>query len=80
VPELGFAGHNGSALLLARSMKFKYKGEMREALVHVPSTPPGHKTRVILNYHGLGCNGPQQARYTGMAKLGTREGFAARPG
>jgi poly(3-hydroxybutyrate) depolymerase len=57
------------------TMKMSYRGETRDALVHVPKVRPGQKLRVIINYHGVASNGEQQAKYTKMAEWGTRAGF-----
>jgi poly(3-hydroxybutyrate) depolymerase len=57
------------------TMKMSFRGETRDAIVHVPKVTPGQKLRVIINYHGFASNGEQQARYTRMAERGTRAGF-----
>jgi len=43
--------------------------------VFVPSTFAGEPLPVVLNWHGLGSNGPEQAAYTGYETLAESAGF-----
>jgi polyhydroxybutyrate depolymerase len=57
-------------------VRFKHRGQMREAIVHVPKKArQGRKLKVILNYHGLSQDPRSYARYTNMADAGTKAGF-----
>lgn len=41
----------------------------------VPSRYTGEPTPVVLNFHGLDSNGPEQGLFSGFPKLGEAEGF-----
>ncbi len=43
----------------------------------VPSTYDGSPTPVVLDFHGIGSNGAQQAVFSGFAALAEQEGFVA---
>lgn len=49
-------------------------GNEYQYLVYVPGGLDG-PVPLVLNFHGLGGDGPGQARYTGYRKLAEREGF-----
>lgn len=43
----------------------------------VPSSFSGHPLPVVIDWHGLGSNGPQQASYSGYEALAEEQGFIA---
>ncbi|WP_051471168.1 alpha/beta hydrolase family esterase [Patulibacter minatonensis] len=45
-------------------------------LVHVPRRPAGRRLPLVLAFHGAGADGAQFRRYSGLAALADRAGFA----
>ena len=43
--------------------------------VFVPSVYAGSPLPVVIDWHGLGSNGPQQAMYSGYESVAEAEGF-----
>ncbi|MFK7920074.1 MAG: PHB depolymerase family esterase [Ilumatobacter sp.] len=52
-------------------------GAARDVRIFVPSVAASDPAPVVLNWHGLGSNGPEQAAYTGYEELAEAEGFIA---
>ncbi len=52
-------------------------GPIQGAQVYVPTTFDGTLLPVVINWHGLGSDGPQQALFTDYEALAEREGFIA---
>lgn len=50
-------------------------GPIQGAQVYVPTTFDGTLWPVVINWHGLGSDGPQQALFTDYEALAEREGF-----
>ena len=50
-------------------------GAEHEVRVYVPTTYDGRSLPLVLNFHGFGSAGEQQARFTGYEDLAEEEGF-----
>lgn len=51
-------------------------GRQRTALVHIPAgIPSGRRLALILALHGVGGNGPQMERYSGLSRVADQGGF-----
>ncbi len=52
-------------------------GPIQGAQVYVPTTFDGTRLPVVLNWHGLGSDGPQQSAFSNYDALAEQEGFIA---
>ena len=52
-------------------------GAVHDVRIFIPTTVVSDPAPVVLNWHGLGSNGPQQAVFSGYEALAEQEGFIA---
>ncbi len=52
-------------------------GGVHDVRVYVPATTSSDPAPTVLNWHGLGSNGPEQAAFSGYETLAESEGFIA---
>lgn len=50
-------------------------GALHDVRIYVPETISSDPVPTVLNWHGLGSNGPEQALFTGYETLAEEEGF-----
>ncbi len=50
-------------------------GAVHDVRIYVPETVSSDPVPTVLDWHGLGSNGPEQAAYTGYEELAEQEGF-----
>ena len=66
----------GVRLAFSQEFVFKYEGDKRKYIVHLPKEySPSKKYPLVLSFHGIIANNKQQRKYSQMDKTADRHGF-----